>query len=1483
MRQLPRVPPRVAAAAGGGLAGLVLPRLKSDALRALDAFEHRHLGPRASDVASMLAVVGKYKSLDELSNDAVPAQIRAPRKLTLPAPLTETQALAKLKGIAQKNKVVKNMIGMGYYETHTPGVILRNMLESPGWYTSYSPYQAEIAQGRLESLLNFQTLVCDLTSMDIANASLLDEATAAAEALNMAYGFHNTGRAKYFVAADVHPQTLDVVRTRAEGQGVEVVVGDPTTADLASGAYAGVLLQYPSTHGALDAPRLAAVAAAAKASKTILVVASDLLALTVAKSPGELGADIVVGSAQRFGVPPGFGGPHAAFLGTRKDFQRRMPGRVIGVSIDSAGKPALRMAMQTREQHIRRDKATSNICTAQALLANMAAMFAVYHGPAGLRDIASRVHALARVTAGELRKGGFAVHGTLDAAAAPVFFDTLTVATRAGGPDARAIAAAAEKAGVNLRVIDDATLGISCDEKTTTEHLVAVLKAFGLKATPAALSAAAGALPPLAASLGPAHRASAILAHPIFNSHHSETQLLRYIHKLQSRDLSLTTSMISLGSCTMKLNATSEMIPITWPEFTEVHPFAPKHQALGYETMIAGLSKWLAEITGFAAVSVQPNSGAAGEYAGLMAIRAYLKSTGQGHRSVCLIPTSAHGTNPASAVMAGMTVVVVNSDEHGNVDMADLKAKAAEHAPNLAALMVTYPSTYGVFEEGIKEIIACVHGHGGQVYMDGANMNAQVAITSPGYIGADVCHLNLHKTFCIPHGGGGPGVGAIGVAAHLAPHLPGHPVVPTAGHGAGVVEKGAGSTISAAPYGSALILPISWMYIAMLGEAGLKKATQLAILNANYMAARLAPHYNILFTGKTGRVAHEFILDIRPIKAASGGAVTEVDVAKRLQDYGFHAPTMSWPVGGTLMVEPTESEDRAELDRFVDAMISIRKEAQDVIDGKVDKDNNVLKNAPHTAQAVISACGEGGGRRGEGGGGPPAHAPRYSPHHTLPFTRLPRAPLTQATRGTAPTPASWQPTPRPGRAPTSSGPLWGASMTRTATACSSAPAPASRSTGRREGPTEPSRFFRALLTVKIVNCSARTLSLSLHGERSHALVGRDALWHAVAHLGGEPVGEVAPALEARHKRQHVLGADPRHLPKAVLGPHGHDKDGASLGVVGAQRQGAPPRQRRAVARGSGGLVLCAKHALGLARLCGARVPHGKDAGVASHLVSAAHANVARSVQRAGQLATLEPPRARRAAQRRNGHAHAQLAAAHAHCKGAARRGGSVHARRQHAHVCARAQLCQALHAHARAQLNASGSHGARSGGHHARRGLRVIGQQRAGAGGQHHRGGGMHVLDLARQLNAHGAAARHEHGGRSRQRAANGAQAPLEGALRVAAVPRHRVAGAAGQDQVVVLQRHGVARGRGSGAERLVGHRLGRGRGARGPAPHHARGGALREDAVQRVHELVLKALHHHGAHAAKGGREPVLGLNAARSAEEAEEQGARKNWARGR
>lgn len=925
----------------------------SSSLSPTDTFARRHIGPSDADIPAMLASVDKsLTSLEGLTAQTVPSSIRLAKNVDLPSAKTESEALALLRSMADKNVVRKSLIGMGYYETHTPGVILRNVLESPAWYTSYTPYQAEISQGRLESLLNFQTMVTDLTKMDISNASLLDESTAAAEAMNMAFGQHGTKRLKFFVSNDVHPQTLDVVKTRASGVGIEVVVGNAADINVDKGDFCGVLVQYPSSSGVVDAPALQQVANKCSSTKTVVCVASDLLALTLIKAPGELGADICIGSAQRFGVPLGFGGPHAAFMACRDDFKRRMPGRVIGVSIDAQGGRALRMAMQTREQHIRRDKATSNICTAQALLANMAALYAVYHGPKGLAEIATRIRLLTGATATALAKSGNFEVNTSAAISSGAFFDTLTVkVTKGSKVTASDILKRAEKAGFNLRSISSDSVGISIDERTTKEQIAVLLKeAFGVSsASPEMLESLAAAVAPVPSS---SKRTSEFLTHPVFNSHHSETQLLRYIHKLQGKDLSLANSMISLGSCTMKLNATSEMIPITWSSFADMHPFSPPEQAKGYTDLITTLSNWLAKITGFAAVSVQPNSGAAGEYAGLMAIRAYLHSKGQTQRDVCLIPVSAHGTNPASAVMAGMRVVVVSSDEKGNVDLKDLTAKAEQHKDRLAALMITYPSTYGVFEEGVRDVINAVHSRGGQVYMDGANMNAQVGLTSPGHIGADVCHLNLHKTFCIPHGGGGPGVGAIGVAKHLAPFLPSHPVIPTGGHGSGVKDKKEGLTIAAAPFGSALILPISYMYISMMGEAGLRKATQVAILNANYMAARLSSHYPVLYTGSQGRVAHEFILDLRPLKAASG--IDETDVAKRLMDYGFHAPTMSWPVGGTLMIEPTESEDRKELDRFCDALISIRKEIQDVIDGKSDRANNALKHAPHTSAVVCA-------------------------------------------------------------------------------------------------------------------------------------------------------------------------------------------------------------------------------------------------------------------------------------------------------------------------------------------------------------------------------------------------------------------------------------------------------------------------------------------------------------------------------------------------
>ena len=860
--------------------------------------------------------------------------------------MTEADALARLKGIVSANKVYKSFIGMGYSETHTPGVILRNMLENPGWYTAYTPYQAEIAQGRLQSLLNFQTMISDLCALPMANASLLDEATAAAEAMSMTVAIAGKkGKQTFFCADDVHPQNMALIRTRAEAVGIECVFGDwrKIESEVDMSKLCGVLVQYPNTRGACDSAAFAQLADKVHAAKALVVAATDPLACTLLQPPGEWGADIAVGSAQRFGVPMGFGGPHAAFMATSMSYARRMPGRIIGVTIDSENKPALRMAMQTREQHIRRDKATSNICTAQALLANMAASYGVYHGPDGLKDIAKRCHALAAASAAELKGAGFTIAGN------GTFFDTIEVTV----PDSAAVQAAATAAGCNVRVIDATTVGLSFGEAVTPADVSAVLGAFGVKADEAALHAAARKAVDASSGAAPGAftaRESAFMEHPVFNTVKSESQMLRYLKGLENKDLSLNHSMISLGSCTMKLNATSEMIPVTWPEVANMHPFAPPDQTHGYLEMIAGLNDDLARITGFAAVSAQPNSGATGEYAGLLTIKKYLEATGEGHRDVCLIPVSAHGTNPASAVMAGMKVVTIKSAENGDVDLADLKAKAEKHSKQLAALMVTYPSTYGVFEEGIIEITDTIHQHGGQVYMDGANMNAQCALTSPGQIGADVCHLNLHKTFCIPHGGGGPGVGSIGVASHLAPYLPGHPVIPTGGEGLNVVPKEDG-TIAAAPFGSAAILPISWMYIKMLGSDGLRQATATAILGANYMAKRLENHYEVLFRGKNGQCAHEFILDLRPYKESVG--VSEEDVCKRLQDYGFHGPTQSWPVPGTLMIEPTESEDKAELDRFCDAMIAIREEIAAIERGEVAVEESALKGAPHTMEMVL--------------------------------------------------------------------------------------------------------------------------------------------------------------------------------------------------------------------------------------------------------------------------------------------------------------------------------------------------------------------------------------------------------------------------------------------------------------------------------------------------------------------------------------------------
>jgi glycine dehydrogenase len=907
-------------------------------LDASDTFIHRHIGPSEADIAEMLDLLG-YADLESFTDAVVPESIRNRQLMKLGHPRAEHELLAELHAIAKQNTVARSMIGAGYYGTITPPVILRNILENPGWYTQYTPYQAEIAQGRLEALLNFQTVVSDLTGFPLAGASLLDEGTAAAEAMAMAYaiaGGHDSPRKTFLVASDCHPQTIAVIRTRADGLGLKVVLIDPKSTTIDPQAF-GVLVQYPTTDGRIE--NYAGLAANAHAVSATVIAATDLLALTLLKPPSEWGADIVVGSAQRFGVPMGFGGPHAAFIATKPEHARRMPGRIIGVSRDAQGHTALRMAIQTREQHIKRDRATSNICTAQALLAIMASMYAVYHGPEGLRRIALRTRGYALALAEGLKRAGHTLTHT-----SPVF-DTLRV--KPAGRSASDVLAAARAKGINLRDFGDGTLGLSTDETTDRRLVADVLAAFGAPPTPADQDPDA-LLKASAARDLPAQfaRQSGYLTHPVFNTHHSEHEMLRYIFTLQGRDLSLAFSMIPLGSCTMKLNATSEMIPVTWPEFANLHPFAPTDQTRGYAKLFSDLETWLAEITGFHAVSLQPNSGAQGEYTGLMVIRAYLQSINQHHRTVCLIPDSAHGTNPASAVIAGFQVVPVKNDERGNIDLDDLKAKIAEHKDRLGALMVTYPSTYGVFEAGIKEICKLVHDAGGQVYMDGANMNAQVGLTSPGAIGADVCHLNLHKTFCIPHGGGGPGMGPIAVAKHLAPFLPSHPLTKPASAGQHAIGP-----VSAAPYGSPAILTISWVYIALMGAEGLRRATQVAILNANYMAKRLENHYISLFTGQNNRVAHEFIIDLRPLQAAAG--ITPEDVAKRLMDYGFHAPTMSWPVPGTLMIEPTESEPKAELDRFCDAMIAIREEVRAIEEGRLDKLDNPLKHAPHTASVCM--------------------------------------------------------------------------------------------------------------------------------------------------------------------------------------------------------------------------------------------------------------------------------------------------------------------------------------------------------------------------------------------------------------------------------------------------------------------------------------------------------------------------------------------------
>ncbi|MEH1871273.1 aminomethyl-transferring glycine dehydrogenase [Nostoc sp.] len=913
---------------------------KSQTSQKLSSFVPRHIGPNSDDIQQMLKVLG-FSSLDALINQTVPQAIRLKQPLKLPEAESEYAALAFLKKVAAKNQVFRSYIGMGYYDSITPPVIGRNILENPGWYTAYTPYQPEIAQGRLEALLNFQTLIIDLTGLEIANASLLDEATAAAEAMSLSYGVCKNQANAYFVSGDCHPQTIDVLQTRAKPLGIKIIVGDHQTFDFDQQIF-GAVLQYPASDGTIYDYR--AFIEKAHAKGALVTVAADPLSLTLLTPPGEFGADIAVGSTQRFGIPLGFGGPHAAYFATKEEYKRLVPGRIVGVSKDAQGKPALRLALQTREQHIRREKATSNICTAQVLLAVMASMYAVYHGPAGLKQIAENIHSLTVLLAEGLKRLGYTI-------SSKDFFDTLRV--ELGRRDLKDILAISEELQINLRVFDATAVGISLNETTTPEDLIDLWQIFaGTDDLPFTLEELTSrSLPHLSLS-----RTSTYLTHPVFNRYHSETELLRYLHKLESKDLSLTTSMIPLGSCTMKLNATAEMIPVTWEEFGKIHPFAPGSQTQGYQMLFKQLEAWLAEITGFAGISLQPNAGSQGEYAGLLVIRQYHENRGEAHRNVCLIPTSAHGTNPASAVMCGMKVVAVACDSQGNIDVDDLKSKAEKHSNELAALMVTYPSTHGVFEEPIQEICAIVHSHGGQVYMDGANMNAQVGICRPGDIGADVCHLNLHKTFCIPHGGGGPGMGPIGVASHLVPFLPGHPVV---GTGEEISNSQRIGAVAAAPWGSASILVISWMYIAMMGADGLTQATKVAILNANYIAKRLESYYPVLYQGKNGLVAHECILDLRSLRGASpslkkSAAIEIDDVAKRLIDYGFHAPTVSWPVGGTIMVEPTESESKQELDRFCDALISIRQEIAEIESGKVDIQDNVLKNAPHTAESLIT-------------------------------------------------------------------------------------------------------------------------------------------------------------------------------------------------------------------------------------------------------------------------------------------------------------------------------------------------------------------------------------------------------------------------------------------------------------------------------------------------------------------------------------------------
>ncbi len=904
-------------------------------LQTVTSFESRHNGPTPEQVTDMLQTIGAA-SLDALIDETIPKAIRLEKDLDLPEAKSEYAFLNALEKLAQQNKVFKSYIGLGYYNCIVPAVIQRNILENPGWYTAYTPYQAEIAQGRLEALINYQTMVSDLTGMELANASLLDEGTAAAEAMNMFYAMRKGSKKTantFFVDENTFPQTIDVLKTRAEPIGIDLRIDSLENLDLTDDSLFGLLIQYPDSNGAVKDHK--ALAETAHEQDILVAVAADLMSLALLTEPGAWGADCVVGTTQRFGVPMGYGGPHAAYFATREQYKRHIPGRIIGVSVDTYGKPAYRMALQTREQHIKRDKATSNICTAQVLLAVMAGMYGVYHGPKGLKGIAERIHGMASLLNDGLKHLGFEQLNEY-------YFDTLKVRVQ----DAEKVKALAEAQEVNFRYFADGSVGIAVDETTNTDDVMRIIQilaeAAGKDASTWHMQQAADAL----AYHWPdaLQRSSAYLQHEVFNAYHSEHEMLRYIKRLENKDLSLVHSMISLGSCTMKLNATTEMIPVTWPEFGNIHPFVPVVQAAGYHEMFRQLEAWLCEITGFAAVSLQPNSGAQGEYAGLLTVMAYHRSKGENQRNIILIPTSAHGTNFATAVMVGNRVVLVNCDEHGNIDTKDLKAKAEKHSEHLAGLMVTYPSTHGVFEEEIREICETIHQHGGLVYMDGANMNAQVGLTSPANIGADVCHLNLHKTFCIPHGGGGPGMGPIGVAAHLAPFLPGNPLVKTGG-------DEAITAVSAAPYGSASILLISYAYIAMMGGAGLKRATQMAILNANYIKEKLKGHYKVLYTGKNGRSAHEMIIDCREFKKAG---IDVTDIAKRLMDYGFHAPTVSFPVAGTMMIEPTESEAQPELDRFCEAMISIRKEIREVEEGKADKEDNVLRNAPHTAAVALT-------------------------------------------------------------------------------------------------------------------------------------------------------------------------------------------------------------------------------------------------------------------------------------------------------------------------------------------------------------------------------------------------------------------------------------------------------------------------------------------------------------------------------------------------